>query len=97
MTEHLGHDKHEAVTNAADNARNGYSGKTLKGDFGELSLAIPRDRNGVFEPQLVGGEDCLFIDRNPTARVGISIDEQISTYLLSISEPSSPEEATKYH
>jgi putative transposase len=53
MTEHLGHDKHEAVTNAAGNARNGHSGKTLKGDFGEFSLAIPRDRNGAFEPQLV--------------------------------------------
>jgi putative transposase len=53
MTEHLGHDKHEAVTNAAGNARNGHSGKTLKGDFSEFSLAIPRDRNGAFEPQLV--------------------------------------------
>ena len=53
MTEHLGHDKHEAVTNAAGNARNGHRGKTLKGDFGEFSLAIPRDRHAAFEPQLV--------------------------------------------
>ena len=53
MTEHLGHDQHEAVTNAAGNVRNGHSRKTLKGDFGEFSLAIPRDRDAAFEPQLV--------------------------------------------
>ena len=53
LTEHLGHDQHEAVTNTAGNARNGRRGKTLKGDFGEFSLAIPRDRHAVFEPQLV--------------------------------------------
>ena len=53
MTEHLGHDKSAAVTNAEGNARNGHSGKTLKGDFGELPLDIPRDRQGLFEPQLI--------------------------------------------
>lgn len=30
MSEHLGHDKHEPVSNATDNARNGKSHKTLK-------------------------------------------------------------------
>jgi putative transposase len=50
MAELFCHDKHEAVTNAAGKARNGDSGKTLKGDFGEFSLAIPHDRNGAFEP-----------------------------------------------
>lgn len=44
MTEHLGHDKSAAVTNAEGNARNGHSGKTLKANFGELPLEIPRDR-----------------------------------------------------
>src|SRR2546425_12268133 len=53
MAEHLGHDKSEAITNATGNARNGRSAKTLKGDFGELPLDIPRDRQGTFEPQLV--------------------------------------------
>jgi putative transposase len=54
MTEHLGHDKSEPVTNAAGNTRNGHSAKTLQGDFGELPLDIPRDRQGAFAPQLVG-------------------------------------------
>ena len=53
LTEHLGHDRHESVANPAGNTRNGKSKKTLKGDFGELPIEIPRDRNGTFEPQLI--------------------------------------------
>lgn len=53
MTEHLGHDKHEPVANANGNTRNGRSRKTLKGEFGELPIEVPRDRHGSFEPQLV--------------------------------------------
>jgi transposase-like protein len=36
------------------NRRNGRSRKTVQGDLGELTLATPRDRNGTFEPQLIG-------------------------------------------
>ena len=54
MTDHLGHAKSGDVTNDTANTRNGHSGKTLKGDFGALPLDIPRDRQGTFEPQLVG-------------------------------------------
>ena len=53
MAEHLGHGKHEPVENVAGNTRNGKSRKTLKGDFGELPIEVPRDRHGSFEPQLV--------------------------------------------
>ena len=53
MTEHLGHAKHEPVTNPARNTRNGKSQKTLKGDFGELPIILPRDRHGSFEPQII--------------------------------------------
>jgi len=53
MAEHLGHAKHDAVANPAGNTRNGKSKKTLKGDFGELPIEIPRDRHGSFEPQIV--------------------------------------------
>ena len=54
MAEHLGHNKSDPVTNVTGNARNGHSAKTLKGEFGELPLDIPRDRQGAFEPQLIG-------------------------------------------
>ena len=53
MAEHLGHTKHGPVTNLSGNTRNGKSKKTLKGDFGELPIEIPRDRHGSFEPQLI--------------------------------------------
>ena len=53
MADHLGHGKNEPVENAAGNTRNGKSKKTLKGDFGQLPIEIPRDRHGTFEPQLI--------------------------------------------
>jgi len=53
MEHHLGHSRHEPVGNAAGNTRNGRSRKTLKGEFGEMPIEIPRDRDGNFEPQLI--------------------------------------------
>ncbi len=53
LTEHLGHHRHESVANATGNTRNGKSKKTLKGEFGELPIEVPRDRHGSFEPQLI--------------------------------------------
>lgn len=53
MEAHLGHSKNGSVTNSTGNARNGKSAKTLKGEFGELPIEIPRDRHGSFEPQLI--------------------------------------------
>lgn len=54
MAVHLGHGRHEPVENLAADTRNGKSKKTLKGEFGELPIEIPRDRHGSFEPQLIG-------------------------------------------
>ena len=36
------------------NRRNGRSKKTVKGNLGELTIETPRDRDGTFEPQLIG-------------------------------------------
>ena len=71
IAEHLGHDKHETVTNPTGNARNGKSRKTLKGEFGELPIEIPRDREGSFEPQI--------ISKHQTRWVGFD-DKIISLY-----------------
>ena len=54
MAEHLGHSKNAQVANPSGNTRNGTSRKTLKGDFGALPIEVPRDRQGSFEPQLIG-------------------------------------------
>ena len=53
LTEHLGHERNEAVANTTGNTRNGKSKKTLEGDLGELPIEVPRDRHGSFEPQLI--------------------------------------------
>jgi putative transposase len=54
MTHHLGYAKHAAAGQGSGNSRNGASSKTLKGDFGEVDIEVPRDRNGSFEPKIVG-------------------------------------------
>ena len=54
LTVHLGYEKHDSAGDNSGNSRNGTSSKTMKGEFGKLALAVPRDRNGTFEPQIVG-------------------------------------------
>jgi len=53
MSVHLGYDKHEPAGRGSGNSRNGSSTKSLQGDFGEIELRTPRDRNGEFEPRIV--------------------------------------------
>ena len=54
MTDHLGYEKHDPAGNNSGNSRNGATSKTLKGDFGEMPLETPRDRNGSYEPKIIG-------------------------------------------
>jgi transposase-like protein len=44
----------ESPSKRAPNRRNGRSRKTVQGDMGELTIQTPRDRDGTFEPQLIG-------------------------------------------
>jgi transposase-like protein len=54
LTEHLGHERHGPVVNEAGNVRNGSRAKTvLTESTGEVSIEVPRDREGTFEPQIV--------------------------------------------
>jgi putative transposase len=62
MSHHLGYEKHAAVGNNSGNSRNGKSKKTLKGEFGELDLAVPRDRQANFEPVLVPKYETRFAE-----------------------------------
>ena len=71
LTEHVGYEKHDPVGNNSGNSRNGSSKKKLKGDFGEIDLETPRDRNGSFEPQI--------ITKNQTRFTGFD-DKIISMY-----------------
>ena len=49
----LGYEKNQKGELATSNKRNGHSPKTLKSQYGEFQVDIPRDRNGEFEPKLI--------------------------------------------
>jgi putative transposase len=53
MSSHLGYDKHDPSGHNSGNSRNGASAKTVKGEFGEIVVQTPRDRNATFEPQIL--------------------------------------------
>lgn len=53
LTHHLGYEKHDPEGYNSGNSRNGSTPKTVKGEFGELAVETPRDRNGTFEPQIL--------------------------------------------
>jgi len=53
LTHHLGFTKNDPAGRGSENQRNGRSRKTLKGDFGEVEIEVPRERLGSFEPQIV--------------------------------------------
>ena len=53
MTHHLGYEKHDPDGRGSGNSRNGKYGKTITGDFGEMPVAIPRDRRSRFEPVII--------------------------------------------
>ena len=53
LTHHLGYEKHDPAGYKSGNSRNGTSGKTVKGDFGEMEIEVPRDRTSTFQPQIL--------------------------------------------
>jgi putative transposase len=50
MTEHLGYEKNAPSNKTSDNSRNGSYKKRVKGEFGNLDIDVPRDRDASFEP-----------------------------------------------
>lgn len=71
LSEQLGYEKHDPAGYNSGNSRNGYTRKTLKGDFGELELETPRDRNGEYAPKI--------IEKNQTRWTGFD-DKILSMY-----------------
>src|SRR3954467_3247831 len=53
LTEHLGYEKGDPAGRGRGNSRNGSSSKTVLTEVGEVEIAVPRDRAGSFEPQIV--------------------------------------------
>jgi transposase-like protein len=53
MDDHLGYGKHDPAGRDGGNSRNGARTKSVLTDIGPVEVAIPRDRDGTFEPQIV--------------------------------------------
>ena len=49
----LGYEKNQKGGVQTSNKRNGHSPKTLKSQYGEFQIDVPRDREGEFEPKLI--------------------------------------------
>ena len=53
LDEELGYSKYDYKNKETDNSRNGHSEKTMHTSYGDMNVAIPRDRKGDYEPQLI--------------------------------------------
>lgn len=52
-THHLGYDRDDPAGAGTGNSRNGSSRKTVSTTSGPVTITVPRDRNGEFEPRIV--------------------------------------------
>ncbi|GAA2342101.1 hypothetical protein GCM10010246_29170 [Streptomyces cuspidosporus] len=52
ITDHLGYDKHDPAGKDGGNSRNGKRSKTVLTEVGPVEIAVPRDRDGSFEPKI---------------------------------------------
>ncbi len=68
LDDELGYSKYDYRNKDTENSRNGYSRKSVKTSAGSVEIAVPRDRNGEFEPQI--------IKKNETSLTG-DIEEKI--------------------
>lgn len=53
LDDELGHSRYDYRSKDTDNSRNGHSSKILRTSFGDVSVSVPRDRKGEFEPQIL--------------------------------------------
>ena len=53
LDDELGYSRYDYCNKNTENSRNGHSSKTLRTSFGDVEVAVPRDRKGGFEPQLL--------------------------------------------
>ena len=53
IEEELGYSKYNYEEKDTQNSRNGYSPKSVRSEYGEIELNIPRDRHNEFEPKII--------------------------------------------
>ena len=53
LTDHVGYERGDPEASLFPNSRNGTTAKMVSSEIGDVELAVPRERNGTFTPQLV--------------------------------------------
>ena len=71
MTDHLGYEKHSKEGDNSGNSRNGDYQKTLKTNLGEITVNVPRDRNGEFDPKVVPKHESRLSDEIAQVIIGL--------------------------
>jgi len=62
LDDELGYDKYDVENKETDNSRNGFGHKTLQTSYGDVDIKVPRDRQGEYEPKLVGKHQKMLND-----------------------------------
>jgi putative transposase len=71
MTDHLGYEKHSKEGDNSGNSRNGDYPKTLKTNLGEVTINVPRDRNGEFDPKVIPKHESRLSDEIAQVIIGL--------------------------
>ncbi|SMM92958.1 transposase [Enterococcus faecium] len=71
LTAFLDYEKYDRIGFNTGNSRNGSYDRTVKTEYGELHLQIPRDRNGEFKQQTVPA----YIDQPKYSKACASLDD----------------------
>jgi len=53
LTDHLGYEPHDVKGRKSGNSRNGHGRKRITGEDGDMTIAVPRDRDASFSPQII--------------------------------------------
>ncbi|WP_344296301.1 IS256 family transposase, partial [Agromyces neolithicus] len=53
LSDHLGYDRYAMSGRGSGNSRNGSTPKSVRTEIGEVTVQVPRDRAGTFEPRIV--------------------------------------------
>ena len=62
LDDELGYSKYDYRNKDTQNSRNGYSRKSVRTSAGPVEIAVPRDRNGEFEPQIIKKNETSLTD-----------------------------------
>ena len=71
MTDHLGYEKNAKDCDNSGNSRNGDYPKTLKTNLGEITVNVPRDRIGEFDPKVVPKNESRLSDEIAEVIIGL--------------------------